>query len=309
MTGMNRGVRVDNPIIVAAFHSSLSHQLLLIFVAVVLLALAWNVARAMQFRRAQALEATTGHPTPRLPGAACASRAAPGLRRALGARRAAAAAARDADRVAERGAFAGGERRAELGAPRRRRRRDAVVEPPDHRGDVGGVDPARASASPSSSRRAAPGRERRGSSQGGGGSSSGSSARRSAGCSPLGRAGCSASPAPRSSTSPPGLLVALPEVAWRSPALGRWILRSLGALFVAMGVAAGVAGARRPGRGSPLPTRRRERSPRWPSRWPRCPSPRRSPRRFDRSRPSTPSTAGASTCSSSWSSSASARAS
>ena len=51
MTGMHRGVGSGNPLIVSAFHTSLVHQFLIIGVVVIVLALAWNVARAIQFRR------------------------------------------------------------------------------------------------------------------------------------------------------------------------------------------------------------------------------------------------------------------
>jgi cytochrome oxidase Cu insertion factor (SCO1/SenC/PrrC family) len=51
---MNRGIGTDNPFILSAFHSSLLHQVLLIFAVVVVLSLAWNVARSVQFRRLHA---------------------------------------------------------------------------------------------------------------------------------------------------------------------------------------------------------------------------------------------------------------
>jgi cytochrome oxidase Cu insertion factor (SCO1/SenC/PrrC family) len=51
MTGMHRGVGSGNPLIVSAFHTSLVHQFLIIGVVVVVLALAWNAVRAFQFRR------------------------------------------------------------------------------------------------------------------------------------------------------------------------------------------------------------------------------------------------------------------
>ncbi len=54
MSGMNRAVRIDNPIIVTAFHTSLEHQLLIIFVVLVVLSLLWNVVRTVQYRRAVA---------------------------------------------------------------------------------------------------------------------------------------------------------------------------------------------------------------------------------------------------------------
>jgi len=52
---MNRGVRIDNPVILGAFHSSLRFQFLMVVVLVVLLSLGWNVARSVQFRRGLAL--------------------------------------------------------------------------------------------------------------------------------------------------------------------------------------------------------------------------------------------------------------
>jgi cytochrome oxidase Cu insertion factor (SCO1/SenC/PrrC family) len=51
MTGMHRGVGSGNPLIVSAFHTSLAHQFLLIGVIVIVLSLAWNAMRAIQFRR------------------------------------------------------------------------------------------------------------------------------------------------------------------------------------------------------------------------------------------------------------------
>ena len=54
MTGMGRGVGIGNPLVLTAFHTSLLHQLLIVLALVVVLALAWNVARTIQFRRAAA---------------------------------------------------------------------------------------------------------------------------------------------------------------------------------------------------------------------------------------------------------------
>ena len=51
MGGMNRGIGSDNPLVVSAFHGSLKNQLLGILLLVVVLALAWNVARAVLLRR------------------------------------------------------------------------------------------------------------------------------------------------------------------------------------------------------------------------------------------------------------------
>ncbi len=51
MTGMHRGVGSDNPLVVSAFHAALVHQFLIIGAVVVVVALAWNGLRAMQYRR------------------------------------------------------------------------------------------------------------------------------------------------------------------------------------------------------------------------------------------------------------------
>ncbi|HEV3212335.1 MAG TPA: SCO family protein [Acidimicrobiales bacterium] len=70
---MNRGIRLNDPLVLAAFHSSLLTQLLVIFAVVVVLSLAWNLARSVQFRRAAAsgdlLEATDGEAAPPEPRA------------------------------------------------------------------------------------------------------------------------------------------------------------------------------------------------------------------------------------------------
>jgi cytochrome oxidase Cu insertion factor (SCO1/SenC/PrrC family) len=62
MTGMRRGVGSSNPLVVSAFHTSLAHQFLLIGLIVVVLALGWNAVRAIQFRHQAA-----GAPAPAAP--------------------------------------------------------------------------------------------------------------------------------------------------------------------------------------------------------------------------------------------------
>jgi cytochrome oxidase Cu insertion factor (SCO1/SenC/PrrC family) len=54
MQGMGHGLQTDNPTIIAAFRSALDHQFLIILALVVVLALAWNVIRTLQYRRAVA---------------------------------------------------------------------------------------------------------------------------------------------------------------------------------------------------------------------------------------------------------------
>jgi cytochrome oxidase Cu insertion factor (SCO1/SenC/PrrC family) len=59
MPGMSSGVSPNNPIIVAAFHSSLLRQGLVVLAILALLAMCWNILRAMQLRRS-ILAATAG---------------------------------------------------------------------------------------------------------------------------------------------------------------------------------------------------------------------------------------------------------
>ena len=54
MPGMSKGVLRANPTIVSAFQSSLLHQALVLVLVLVLLAVAWNVLRWAELRRARA---------------------------------------------------------------------------------------------------------------------------------------------------------------------------------------------------------------------------------------------------------------
>ena len=54
MQGMGHGLQSDNPTIAAAFRAALDHQLLILVILGVLLAVAWNVARTLHYRRAVA---------------------------------------------------------------------------------------------------------------------------------------------------------------------------------------------------------------------------------------------------------------
>ena len=65
MPGMGHGLQSDNPTIAAAFRAALDHQLLVLVILGVLLAVAWNVARTVHYRRAVAagtLDATVPDP-------------------------------------------------------------------------------------------------------------------------------------------------------------------------------------------------------------------------------------------------------
>ncbi|MGD0392798.1 MAG: SCO family protein [Acidimicrobiales bacterium] len=67
MPGMGSGLQNNNPTIVTAFRTNLDHQFLVILVLAVVLALAWNVIRTLNYRRAVAagtLEARVADPWP-----------------------------------------------------------------------------------------------------------------------------------------------------------------------------------------------------------------------------------------------------
>jgi len=69
MPGMSSGLSTNNPTIVSAFRSLLVHQALIALVILALLALAWNLLRAAQLRRARAGELPAGAwPCPEAPG-------------------------------------------------------------------------------------------------------------------------------------------------------------------------------------------------------------------------------------------------
>ena len=54
MPGMSSGLQTNNPTIVSAFKSLLLHEGLIILVILALLAVAWNLLRGLQLRRAAA---------------------------------------------------------------------------------------------------------------------------------------------------------------------------------------------------------------------------------------------------------------
>jgi len=54
MPGMTKHLQAANPTIISAFHTALLHQLLIVALVAVVLALAWNLLRALQYRRAVA---------------------------------------------------------------------------------------------------------------------------------------------------------------------------------------------------------------------------------------------------------------
>jgi hypothetical protein len=77
MSGMSSGLSTNNPAIVSAFQAALLHQGLIVLLILALVAIAWNIERSAQFRRAHA--AGVGAP----PLAVPASRAEPVARRLL----------------------------------------------------------------------------------------------------------------------------------------------------------------------------------------------------------------------------------
>ena len=54
MPGMNTGLSTNNPAIVSAFQAALLHQGLVVLLIIALIAVAWNVQRSAQLRRARA---------------------------------------------------------------------------------------------------------------------------------------------------------------------------------------------------------------------------------------------------------------
>jgi cytochrome oxidase Cu insertion factor (SCO1/SenC/PrrC family) len=73
MTGMGHPLQTGNPTITAAFRSALNHQLLILVILGVLVVVAWNVARTLQYRRAVAAgtpSSTNSTPSPGLEPAA-----------------------------------------------------------------------------------------------------------------------------------------------------------------------------------------------------------------------------------------------
>lgn len=76
MPGMGSSLGGSNPTIVSAFHTALLHQLLLLGLVAVAAAVAWNVLRAVQYRKAVA----DGRPPAPAPAAAVLGPEAPGRR-------------------------------------------------------------------------------------------------------------------------------------------------------------------------------------------------------------------------------------
>lgn len=65
MSGMSHPLQVNNPLVVGAFHTALLHQLLILLGVGVVLAVAWNVLFALQLRRASSAQwGTVAGPEP-----------------------------------------------------------------------------------------------------------------------------------------------------------------------------------------------------------------------------------------------------
>ena len=67
MPGMGRALQTNDPTITAAFHAALLHQLLVILVLIVVLALAWNTIRTVRYRRSLAAGTVGGTAPARWP--------------------------------------------------------------------------------------------------------------------------------------------------------------------------------------------------------------------------------------------------
>jgi hypothetical protein len=67
MPGMSSGLHTNNPTIASAFKSALVHEALAVLAILAVLALAWNILRATQLRRAASGEAVMGAPAPAFP--------------------------------------------------------------------------------------------------------------------------------------------------------------------------------------------------------------------------------------------------
>ena len=74
MPGMGTYLQTKNPVVVSAFHTALIHQLLLIGLILIVLALAWNVLMTTPYRRSVAAGSVPGHWTPTLPAEPVARR-------------------------------------------------------------------------------------------------------------------------------------------------------------------------------------------------------------------------------------------
>ena len=143
MPGMGHGLQTDNPTIAAAFRNALDHQLLILIVLGVVLALAWNLARTVQYRRAVAA-GTLDHPVagpvalPRTPGPPAVPHR---LRTALAVRRPPPDPGGHAPRPARLGDHPGGWLLARMGPARGQPGNHCLVGPPGDGGGGHGVDP------------------------------------------------------------------------------------------------------------------------------------------------------------------------
>ena len=143
MPGMNSGVNVNDPTVVAAFKAVLLHQGLIALLIFALLGLAWVSVRAWQpFARNSTAQAP-GTPAP-VHGRACLAAGAAGrLWPAVGLRRDLAGPAQNGDRPALAGARARRGGLPAMGAAPGELGRDELVVSPDASRGVSGVDPGR----------------------------------------------------------------------------------------------------------------------------------------------------------------------
>ncbi len=200
---MSTGLSTNNPAIVSAFQAALLNQGLIVLLIIALVAVAWNVQRAAQLRRARPSGQPAHHgPSPRPePAARRLLRVTFGLiwvfdgilqGQSL-----------DAPGHGAPGGPARRRRPRRLGPAPGERRHDDLELPPRHCRRSGGVDPGRHRAMAAWPPPTGNWSRLAGSPAWRGGSSSGSSAKPSGGSSPPGSPGCSAPPARCCSTASP----------------------------------------------------------------------------------------------------------
>ena len=144
MSGMNSGINVNDPTVVAAFKTALLHQGIIALLIFALLGFAWITVRAWL----PAAQAGTAAGSGSLPAPAAAEPswrqlAADRVRAAVGLRRDPAGPAEDGDRASVAGHRACGGEFPALGAGGGELGRDHLVVSPDAGRGVGGVDPGR----------------------------------------------------------------------------------------------------------------------------------------------------------------------
>ena len=237
MPGMNSGVNVNDPTVIAAFKSALLHQGIIALLIFAVLGFAWLTVRAwLPAAAARPVTRRDRVARPRPPGgASLAAAAADRLRAPVGVRRDLAGPAEDGDRPSLAGHRADRGQLADMGAAPGELGRDQLVLPPDAGRGVGGVDPGR-------DRRLAAGRRPWPLSRLAGLASAGWGlvvwvfGESFGGIFAPGLTWLFGAPGAVLLYCVAGALIALPERSWRTPRLGRAILAGTGVFLAGMAV-------------------------------------------------------------------------